>query len=132
MKKNPIGSTVNLIIICCISLSTACGGFFSAQNNGQLQDDSQIGGTTLEPTFRNVSAVIQQRCLSCHSGPSPAAGRNWDNYASVLDAVRPFNPNDSLLFNKVNSNAMPLGGPPLTNAQKNLIKNWIAAGALNN
>lgn len=97
-------------------------------------------------------AIFTPSCAvsGCHSGGSPAAGQNlsegqsFDNLVNVpssqdssLTRVIPGNPDDSLLVQKVEGTQpvgqrMPLGGTPLSNAEIQMIRDWIEAGAEDN
>ena len=90
-------------------------------------------------------------CNGCHP---PQEGMNLQDpnaYASIfgvtanqqplLKRVRAFRPDSSYLIHKIQGTQatvggsgvqMPFGGPPLSNATINLIRNWILQGALNN
>jgi len=97
-------------------------------------------------------AIFTPTCAvsGCHTGGSPAAGQNlsegqaFDNLVNVpssqddsLTRVIPGNPDDSLLVQKVEGTQpigqrMPLGGTPLSNAEIQMIRDWIEAGAEDN
>ena len=113
--------------------------------------------TTPGPTF---SVQVQQQifnpaCVVCHTddGRTPSGGLNLKNastsYAALVNvgstgksgAVRviPGNPSGSYLIQKLEGAAdivglrMPRNGPPyLTDAQTQLIRQWIQNGAPNN
>jgi hypothetical protein len=54
------------------------------------------------------------------------------NYTQVEGVVSPGKPSQSLLYNVISTNYMPRNNTPLTQAQKDLIKEWINEGAKNN
>ena len=78
---------------------------------------------TAGPLFTNVKNLLASRCISCHSGPSPSAGRDYTQDCQIV--------NTSALINQraVVIGDMPQGGPMLTPAEKAIITNWINAGA---
>lgn len=86
----------------------------------------------------------------CHGGASPAQGMNLsdgETFANVvgvpanevpsLNRVEPGDPDASYLVRKIDGTAsvggrMPLGRPPLSNAQIQAVRDWVAAGAEDN
>ena len=104
-------------------------GFLSAWAHGQ-QVDFQ---TQIRP-------LIEANCLACH-GASQAAGslRLHDRAAALKGGTRgpavvPGQPEKSLLYTSIelpqgHTGAMPPGGPQLPKAQRDLIRQWISAGA---
>jgi len=112
------------------------------------------GGRPVQPgppannDFQQIQATIfTPVCTVCHAGASAPQGLRLDegnsyallvnvasNEVSSLLRVNPGNPDTSYLVQKIQGNAlvgarMPLGGPPLTQAQIDLVRGWIAAGA---
>jgi formylglycine-generating enzyme required for sulfatase activity len=90
-----------------------------------------------KPDFRKeVAPIFEQQCLACHSGDKAAGGLSITSRQSLLDrrAVVPGNPSASKLYLLAalpagRAGAMPPGGPPLTAAQLDVLKRWIAQGA---
>lgn len=108
-------------------------------------------------TLTQVQAdVFTPLCSGCHNGSQPAngplpgsqnltAGQTFLNIVGVasreqsnLMRVNPGAPDNSYLVRKVEGAAgitgaqMPFGGPPLSQAQIDEIRSWIASGAPNN
>lgn len=102
----------------------------------------------VQPIFSNNCALS-----GCHAGSSPAQGMNLSSgqaYANIVNVpsnesgllrVKPSQPDSSYLVHKVqgtqgsvggSGGQMPLGGAPLSQAQINTIRQWIADGAPNN
>lgn len=117
----------------------------------------RIGGDFLLPddtrsTFRgNVQPIFTARCatIGCHAGATPAeelnleAGQAYRNVFLRLPhhhdehfLVDPFDPSASHLFLKIlgeeEGERMPLGGPPLSDAETETIRRWILEGAADN
>jgi hypothetical protein len=113
------------------------------------------GGGGTAPTLTDVQTqIFNQYCTSCHTGNgrTPSGGMSLDataSYAALVNvgssgkpgAIRviPGDPDNSFLVQKLEGAAgivglrMPRTGPPyLTDAQVLLVRQWIAAGALNN
>ena len=86
----------------------------------------------------------------CHTGANPPDGLNLSaglaytdivGVASVqmstLSLIAPGDPNNSYLVRKIEgsgivANRMPLGGDPLSQAQIDLVRQWVSEGAANN
>lgn len=90
------------------------------------------------PTYAEVAPVVQQRCIVCHSGPSPAAGLNLASLDALLKGsakgpvVKAGDPAASELVRRIKGQSlprMPMTGPPfLADAEIALIERWVAAG----
>jgi hypothetical protein len=127
----------------------ACG---AGSGEGLDQNGRPIGGT-LPPaaTFPSIQVnVFTPVCaaLGCHGGASAQQGLRLDagfsygnllNIASPRDAtlirVIPGDPDNSFIIQKLEGTQtlgarMPDGGPYLQQSQIDLIRQWIAAGAL--
>lgn len=99
----------------------------------------------------DVQPILTTNCTNsaCHDATDPQEGMNleagsaYDNIVDVnssqnpsLKRVDPGNPDDSYLIQKLEGTApgfrMPRDQPPLSDAQIQLIRDWIAQGALDN
>ena len=111
------------------------------------------GGGGEEATFTAVQQqIFSQSCAfsGCHGGSSPAEGLDLrqgaayaeivnvrSNQRSSLDLIEPFEPEDSYLYLKVtddssiSGSSMPRGGPALSDALIDLLRDWIERGAPN-
>ncbi len=101
----------------------------------------------------DIQPILNARCINCHApgGFAQLQGIPWDyreetafddlvNRASSQDAdftlVVPGDPDSSLMFLKISSESppvgemMPLGGPPLSEGEVQLILAWIEQGAV--
>jgi Protein of unknown function (DUF1553)/Protein of unknown function (DUF1549)/Planctomycete cytochrome C len=84
---------------------------------------------------QQVLPILERSCVKCHAGSTPQAGLDVRSRASLLrggakgPAVVPNSPEKSLLFHRVRSGEMPLGGPPLSEMDLELIRQWIQQGA---
>lgn len=136
---------------------TACGGGGgggSSMNGGGTCTSSAYGGTncppppTLQATFDSFQQnIFTPICTQCHLGASAPKGLRLDeanSYALLvgvssaeqpsLQRVRPGDPDNSYLIQKLEGTAavggqMPLNGTPLTQAQIDVIRQWITDGA---
>lgn len=134
--------SIGLILASCSSSSTGPG-----DGNGDNGDDNGEG-TPSEPTFSNVQVILENNCsgAGCHIGER-TNGVRLDSYNNVINSVGteygreivvPGEPDNSPIIDKISSNnpengvRMPEGGPPLSDDQINLIRDWIAEGAQDN
>ncbi len=86
------------------------------------------------PTFQHdVLPIMEQSCISCH-GEQGDAGLDLRTLEGVMKggesgpAVQPGKPEASVLWAKIASDEMPIEGSPLSDAEKNLIRDWIEHG----
>ena len=86
------------------------------------------------PTFQHdVLPLMQQRCIACHGEPA-SAGLDLRTLDAVMQgssggpAVEPGDPESSVLWKKIASDAMPVGADPLSTEEKRLIREWIEKG----
>ena len=83
-----------------------------------------------------VQPVLNDRCISCHSTSNPLGGLSLANYSDVVAGtengliVDPCSSDSSDLYNRISTGNMPPGPNDLTQAQINLIMNWIDEGAI--
>lgn len=98
--------------------------------------------------WSEVKSILDTRCMKCHDGPDSTAGKNLNGHAELVKKreertgfednewnyspwhyVKPGNPNESLLYQLVSRNIMPLGETKLSIVEKLTIKTWIERGA---
>lgn len=88
----------------------------------------------------DVAPLLQEHCLKCHGGDETEANLSMANLQSLLKggrggpAVVVGKGSDSLLVKKllgadIDGQRMPLGRPPLADAQTATIKAWVDQGA---
>lgn len=93
------------------------------------------GGNTTVSFTTDIQPILNQHCISCHGG---IAGMWLTDYEHVLAGsinrgqVVPGNPDDSPLVLYVETGLMPPNADPLTSEQVELIRRWIAEGAVKN
>ena len=140
MLRLPIFLSIALIAAC--APGSGDGLDASGRPIGETPDPGD------EPTFANIQArVFNPICSFCHVGAGAPQGLRLDEanaYNNLVDVpamevgllrVRPFDPDNSYLVQKIEGTAsvgaqMPFGGPPLPDEDIQLIRDWIAAGAL--
>ncbi len=84
---------------------------------------------------RDIRPIISARCLKCHGPDEPESGLDLTNRQSTLDAgaITPGNLTESSILERISTDdesiRMPPEGEPLSPAQVELIRRWIASGA---
>jgi hypothetical protein len=88
---------------------------------------------------RDVEPLLKRTCVTCHSETLPQAGLALTTRAAALKggssgpALTPGDPATSLLVKRVvgvpDLPRMPMGLPPLTDAEIATLKRWVAEGA---
>ena len=86
----------------------------------------------------NILPIFQNSCINCHGGERIEKGLSLRTYADMMSGsqngavVIPGNAQESPLAISVASHKMPKRGPKLSNAQVQLIIDWINQGAQDN
>ena len=84
---------------------------------------------------QEANAIFEKSCFSCHGSGAPyAAILLIEDHSALIEkgAVVPGDPEASRLYKRLLGEGgalMPLGGPPLPDAEIETIKSWIASGA---
>jgi len=144
---------VRSVIVIGVLAGLACAGDGSQlADPGDDNDNGNGGGTGFAAA---VQPILTANCAlsGCHAGASPAQGMNlslgqaFANIVSVpsnesgLLRVKPSEPDSSYLVHKIqgtqgtvggSGGRMPLGRAALSQAQIDVIRQWIADGAPNN
>ncbi len=76
-----------------------------------------------------IHPILATRCAPCHSGPKAPAGFSVESRQSILQAVQPGKPDESLLLRRVKAGEMPPTGGKLSESQIASLEHWIAEGA---
>ena len=91
----------------------------------------------VKPTFEQaVLPILKSRCVKCHAGVEPAEELRLTTRREILKggksgpAIRIAAAESSLIWEKLASNEMPKGGPPLSAEEKGVIRSWINDGAI--
>ena len=124
----------------------SCG---SGSGGGGGSSGGGAGGAPLQATFASIQAnVFTPICVACHAGATAPLGlrlASANSYALLVGVpsgeepsllrVEPGDPNNSYLIQKLEGTAatggrMPLDGTPLSQADINVIRQWIIDGAL--
>ena len=82
-----------------------------------------------------VAPLLARNCLECHGGSIRKGGLNLATEKAARDGgdsgdpIEPGKPQESLLWEQIESGAMPKGRPKMSAAEKDVIKRWITDGA---
>lgn len=110
---------------------------------GLLLSDDTASGSGAEDAIsysKQIRPILQAKCFGCHQPNQRQGGLDLTRPESVLaaadsgqPAVVPGQPDASPLLQVVSTAngapAMPPTGPPLTDTEQQLLRDWIAAGA---
>lgn len=91
-------------------------------------------GTVNKPEFTaDVLPIVKAHCSPCHVGATPSAGIALDKFENVAQTIKPGDPANSLLLDRILGKGglprMPMGFKPLSDADTDTIRRWIASGA---
>lgn len=120
----------------CGSSDASNGPSTSASGSATASNDA-----TLTPTYSSIRAnIFQSRCLGCHSSSSASGGVVLETHETLMhsasshghEIVVPGNAETSHLYVVVRNGEMPRGGPRLSDAEQQAIRDWISQGAQNN
>jgi hypothetical protein len=128
--------------------AVSCGGG-GGSYGGNTGGTGGTGSPPLQATFTSIQdQVLTPICTACHVGATAPQGLRLDSANSyallvgvasqenpALQRVAPGDPNNSYLIKKLEGTAsvggrMPLGGTPLSQADIDVIRQWITDGAL--
>lgn len=78
--------------------------------------------------------LLRSKCASCHNGKSTAGANTFSDILNSRELVSksiltPGSPEKSALLERVEDGSMPVGGPELNQAEKDILKDWIKSGA---
>ncbi len=80
---------------------------------------------------REIAPILETHCLACHDAAAANADVRLDLREHALQVITPGEPEESLLLQQVEGDepAMPQDAPPLSAAELQRLRDWIAAGA---
>jgi hypothetical protein len=143
--NNPMRIKGLLAVVTALTLAGCAGSGEGLDANGE----PVVVAPPPNTDFQEIQATIfTPVCTTCHVGANAPQGLRLDaanSYALLVNVassevpallrVNPGNPDASYLVQKIQGNAavggrMPLNGPPyLSQAQIDLVRRWISAGA---
>jgi len=91
------------------------------------------GGSLMAVDFeKDIQPLLKNKCSRCHSGHEAKGGFSINTRTTLLDAAKPGNSGNSLLFQLITSKdpeeRMPSKGDPLNPEEIALFKAWIDEG----
>jgi hypothetical protein len=98
------------------------------------------GGAEKVDFVKDVAPILESRCLECHGGKTTKARLRFATRQAALSggksgkAIVPGKPEESLLIQRVtlppgDDDIMPAEGEPLSKAEIEVLRRWIAEGA---
>jgi len=102
---------------------------------GTLRGGAAGGAAAGDGFDSRVAPIVARRCLDCHSGINPKGRLDLARRAGALAggktgvAIVPGKPDESLLWERVESGEMPPNAP-LPEAEKVALRQWIASRAV--
>ena len=118
--------------------SGSSGG--DGMDNGMGMDGDMAMGMDMEMGMdggvdtKQVMALFEQKCFKCHGNGKSKGGYAIDDRSAALDAIKPGNPDGSLLLKLVRRDDEDDAMPPkasdkLSPAEVAMVAAWIKAGA---
>lgn len=104
-----------------------------AARDAEIEHVLRAGGRWVSFTHE-IAPILRAKCVACHTPREPGGGHVMTHYAALLAtgaagaAVVPGDP-DSPLCTEVADGSMPKDGTPLSPAEVDLIRRWVALGA---
>lgn len=136
------------LVIIAASIAACAGNGEGLDANGRPLTPGGTGSVPLSADFDSIQAnIFTPICSVCHIGGGAPEGLRLDAADSFnllvgvpstevpsLDRVKPGNPNNSYIIQKLEGHAavgaqMPLGGPYLSTTTIGFIRQWITDGA---
>jgi WD40 repeat protein len=119
------------------SLLALSASFAGAAEPADKKDSGEVS------YYKDVRRIFQQHCQGCHQPAKPQGGYVMTSFADLLKkgdheqpGIVPGHPEQSVVVEQIlpkngKKPAMPKGKDPLSAADVEIIKKWIAAGAKN-
>lgn len=104
-----------------------------AARDAEIEHVLRAGGRWVSFTHE-IAPILRAKCVACHTPREPGGGHVMTHYAALLAtgaagaAVVPGDP-ESPLCREVADGSMPKDGTPLSPAEVDLIRRWVALGA---
>lgn len=118
--------------LCFVLLLSLQGCYYDNEEYLYQHTNAEITCDTTTVSFSAiVFPILDNQCLSCHSGSTPSGNINLEFY----EKIEPYATNGRLwgaISHQPGYSAMPQGGNQLPDCQLRQIKAWIDQGILNN
>lgn len=127
-----------LSVIIGLALGAVVGSIAACGSGDRTLDAVDPNAVVANPTYEQVYAIIQNNCLSCHSGSEEGEGDLVGGPATtaMLDDATGFEACTAIvaqrfdILERVEDNTMPPGAlPRLTSEQKLTLRRWVGNGA---
>jgi hypothetical protein len=134
----PSRKTLNAALIGLLGMVWGVAIFAAPQGRGARPAPTRTAGAALVDYQRDVQALLEERCLECHSQERRKGGLSLATYADVLEGgrsgpvVRPGNSRASLVMDRLRGAVepqMPKDELPLSREEIDVIRRWIDEGA---
>lgn len=108
----------------------------SVRSANQTKDPSSMLASKSRHFESEIAPLFVKHCLECHDSAVKLGRFNLSNKAAAFaggesgKVIVPGKADQSLLWEWVESNEMPKDRPPLLEAEKKLLREWIEAGAV--
>jgi WD40 repeat protein len=123
----------SLLILACLPLATVAAG--------ADQGAKPAGPAGAVSYYKQVRPIFQAQCQGCHQPAKAGGGYVMTSFAPLVAggdsknaAVVPKNPDESHLIEQITPEGgkaeMPKDKPPLSVAELEIIRNWVAQGAV--
>lgn len=124
-----VAVTIGVMVVACSKSNESTAG------GGGTGGGGGVGTPTCDTVnmkyAANVLPIVQANCYSCHGNGVVTGGINLNGYANLK--VQADNGNlVGAITHAAGYTAMPYNLPKLSDCNINIIKAWIARGALNN
>ncbi|HET9180281.1 MAG TPA: PSD1 and planctomycete cytochrome C domain-containing protein [Terriglobia bacterium] len=139
MAASPLEPRNINLIRAWIDYASFKGIELGAQSAAPAPKSSHQQSTAASPLFAaKIRPVLAARCYQCHGPEIHQNGLRLDSLAAILKGsengkvVVPGNSGDSRIIRRLaglERPQMPYGGPPLTDAQIKMVRQWIDMGA---
>jgi hypothetical protein len=103
-----------------LALAVGCGSSTTTGNGG-----GGSGGSSCPSYATEVAPVVAANCTSCHSASGTEASLPLDTYANLKA-------NATQVASQVSGGQMPQPPATISAADKGVILDWVACGALDN
>ncbi len=107
----------------------------SVTDDDGASDNDSINVTVAPPapTLTQLRTnIFDTKCAGCHLGGGSFGGYSMDTYSGLMTKVVASNANGSVFYTEVRDEEMPTNSNKLTQTEKDQVRDWINAGALNN
>ena len=133
-----VGSLYRLAIYdVCIEQSDVSALFEAGSEGSSQMTNEQIASARIRRAFTHkVAPLLASHCLECHDAALHQGGLDlssragWQRGGESGDLLNLDHLDESLLLRRVSSDEMPHDRPPLRTEEKEILRQWLADGAI--